>query len=124
MSYRDSISALVSRRDRLVAELGEARQAADELARTVERVPRLEKELAEVDGLLASGVVRAPPSLDNLRMASPCKADWDGMLGNDRVRFCAQCGKSVYNLSDMAREEAEAFLREVEAAPCVRFFRR
>jgi len=124
MSYRDTTSALVSLRERLGAELAETRRAADELARTVERLPRLEKELAEIDGLLASGDARPHPPLDNLRVASPCKADWDGMLGDDRVRFCAQCGKNVYNLSDMAREEAEAFLREVEAAPCVRFFRR
>ncbi len=123
MSYRDPASALVSRRERLVTELAEARRAADELARTVERVPRLEKELAEVDGLLARGDSHPPRSLDNLRVASPCKADWDGMLGDDRVRFCAQCGKNVYNLSEMAREEAEAFLQR-EAAPCVRFFRR
>jgi hypothetical protein len=124
MSYRDTTSALVSRRARLVAELAEARRAADELARTVESLPRLERDLAEIDGLLASGAARALPALDHLRVASPCKADWDGMLGDDRVRFCAQCGKNVYNLSDMAREEAEAFLREIEAAPCVRFYRR
>ena len=123
MSYRDTTSALVSRRERLVAELAEARGAADELARTVERLPRLEKELAETDALLASGAARTLPALDHLRVASPCKADWDGMVGDDRVRFCAQCGKNVYNLTDMAREEAEAFL-EREAAPCVRFFRR
>jgi len=106
----------------LVAELAEARQAADELARTVERVPRLEKEFAEIDGLLASGDARTPPSLDNLRVASPCRADWDGMVRGDRLRFCAQCGKNFYNLSGMAREEAEAFL-QIEAASCVRFFR-
>lgn len=124
MSYRDPASALVSRRERLVAELAAARRAADELVRTVERVPRLEKELAEIDGLLARGDARPPPSLDNVRVASPCKADWNGMVGDDRARFCAQCGNYVYNLSGMAREEAEAFLREIEAAPCVRFFRR
>ena len=123
MSYRDPTSALVLRRERLVAELAEARRSADELARTSERLPRLEKELAEIDGLLASGNARPPPSLDNLRVASPCKADWDDMVGDDRVRFCAQCGKNVFNLSGMAREEAEAFLRR-EAAPCLRFFRR
>ena len=124
MSYRDPASALVSRRERLVAELAEARRAADELVRTVERVPRIEKELAEIDEFLARGDARPPPSLDNVRVASPCKADWKRMVGDDRVRFCAQCGKNVYNLSGMAREEAEAFLREIEAAPCVRFFRR
>jgi len=37
--------------------------------------------------------------LDHVRIAAPCPADWDRMLGNDRVRFCGQCSLNVYNLS-------------------------
>ena len=33
-----------------------------------------------------------------------------GMSGDDRARFCGQCGKHVYNLSGMSREQVEAVL--------------
>jgi hypothetical protein len=69
--------------------------------------------------------------LDNVRIASPCPARWDEMIGDDRVRYCGQCTKNVYNLSAMAREEAEALLRagyERDAqggeGVCVRLYRR
>lgn len=62
--------------------------------------------------------------LDNIRVAKPCPADWNGMFGNDRKRFCGECKLNVYNLSDMTRTEAENFLLESEGRLCVRFFRR
>jgi hypothetical protein len=46
------------------------------------------------------------------------------MTGDERVRFCAQCNLSVYNLSDMTRSEAEALLYKSEGRLCVRFYRR
>ena len=62
--------------------------------------------------------------LDNIRVASPCRADWNQMYGNARKRFCADCKLNVYNLSDMTRDEAEDFLMASEGRLCVRFFRR
>lgn len=62
--------------------------------------------------------------LDNIRVASPCKADWNQMYGNDRKRFCSECKLNVYNLSDMKRDEAESFLMASEGRVCVRYFRR
>ncbi len=62
--------------------------------------------------------------LDNIRIASPCKADWNEMYGNDRKRFCAECKLNVYNLSDMSRDQAEGFLMASEGRVCVRYFRR
>jgi hypothetical protein len=67
---------------------------------------------------------RGLPLLDNVRIAAPCKADGDAMAGDDRVRFCAQCEKNVYNLSAMPRQEAEALLLEKEGKLCVRLCRR
>jgi hypothetical protein len=46
------------------------------------------------------------------------------MAGNERVRFCGQCQRHVYNLSEMARTEAEALVAEKEGRLCVRFYRR
>src|SRR5688572_16070492 len=63
-------------------------------------------------------------SLDKLHVAAPCKAEWDDMFGNDRVRFCSQCQKNVYHLSNMSRADAEALIANREGGLCVRFYRR
>ncbi|HEU5236662.1 MAG TPA: hypothetical protein VFU37_05945 [Pyrinomonadaceae bacterium] len=62
--------------------------------------------------------------LDRVKVAAPCKADWDQMIGSERVRFCAQCNLNVYNLSGMTRTEAESLIARNEQRLCVRFFRR
>ena len=62
--------------------------------------------------------------LDNLRVASPCPANWDEMYGNERKRFCSECKLNVYNLSEMTKEVAEQFLMNSEGRVCVRFYRR
>ena len=62
--------------------------------------------------------------LENIRIASPCKADWDEMIGNERQRFCGECKLNVYNLSGMTREEAENLLIQSEGRLCVRFYKR
>jgi hypothetical protein len=62
--------------------------------------------------------------LDNIRVAAPCSASWDAMIGDDRVRACGDCQKNVYNLSDMTRDEAETLIREKEGRLCVRYFQR
>jgi hypothetical protein len=63
--------------------------------------------------------------LDDIRVATPCNADWDDMSGDERVRFCGKCEKNVYNLSAMSRLEAEALVRDNEGGRrCVRFFQR
>jgi len=62
--------------------------------------------------------------LKNVRVASPCQADWDEMIGTERVRFCGQCSLNVYNLSAMTRDEAESLIAANEGRLCVRFYRR
>jgi len=62
--------------------------------------------------------------LNDLRIASPCPASWQSMHGDDRVRFCDSCSKSVYNLSDLTASEATALIRESEGHLCVRLYRR
>ncbi|CAN5629816.1 hypothetical protein BH24ACI2_BH24ACI2_04000 [soil metagenome] len=62
--------------------------------------------------------------LDNIRIASPCKANWEEMFGNERKRFCGECKLNVYNLSGMSRREAENLILQFEGRLCVRFFRR
>jgi hypothetical protein len=62
--------------------------------------------------------------LDNIKIASPCAADWNAMIGNNRQRYCGECKLNVYNLSGMSRTEAENLLLQSEGRVCVRYFRR
>lgn len=127
MAYRDVSESLRAYRERIARDLEEARVAAKEAQERADKVRVLEKELAETDGLIAKLVEKRPqklPVLENVAIAAPCKASWDAMVGDDRVRFCGQCEKNVYNLSVMPRDEAEALLAAREGKMCVRLFRR
>jgi hypothetical protein len=73
---------------------------------------------------MTDGDKRALPMLDAMKVASPCMARWDEMIGDARVRFWTHCEKNVFNLSAMTRDEAEALVEEKEGQLCVRFYRR
>ncbi len=62
--------------------------------------------------------------LNNVKIASPCSANWNEMYGDDRKRFCGECKLNVYNLSGMTREAAETLLQNSEGRLCVRFYKR
>lgn len=79
----------------------------------------------DVDSSGPKTLVRsAAGSIENIRVASPCTASWNKMEGDDRVRFCGSCQKSVYNLSAMNRLEAEQLVAEKEGRLCVRYYQR
>ena len=68
-------------------------------------------------------------SLDDIRVASPCHAEWDEMrpvTANDggRARFCGDCEKNVYDLSAMTRVDAMTLIERHEGRCCVRFYQR
>ena len=69
-------------------------------------------------------MTRFSSPLANVSVAAPCPADWDTMIGGDRVRFCSQCQLNVYNLSAMSKYEAESLIARTEGRLCVRFYRR
>src|SRR5215471_14218962 len=60
----------------------------------------------------------------NIRIASPCSADWDKMSGDDRVRHCMECNLNVYNFSAMTQTEVERLLGASQGRICARFYRR
>lgn len=108
MTYRDDLDALATRHAALDSEVA---------AKTRER------DAARV--LLDDAKAHARlPVLDNIRIASPCSADWNAMTGDDRARACGSCNKTVYNLSDMTRDEAEALITAREGRLCVRYYQR
>lgn len=107
-AYRDDVAALDARHTALSAEVAEKT-----------------RELADASRLLDEARKKARlPVLDNIRVASPCSASWDGMTGDARVRHCAACDKHVYNLSNLTREEAQALILEKEGKLCARYYQR
>lgn len=46
------------------------------------------------------------------------------MDGDERVRFCRECSRNVYNLSAMTEREARRVVAEREGRLCVRFHQR
>lgn len=62
--------------------------------------------------------------LQQVRIAAPCPARWEGMEGDDRARYCSECKLNVYNISDMTKAEAEDFLRRAEGRTCIRMYQR
>src|SRR5262245_3088417 len=125
MPYRSDYQAVESRCETLQHELDGLEARARELEELRGRAAALRGELAAARRLLATlAPKRTLPMWDNLRVATPCKADWNDMSGDEQVRFCGECGKHVYNLSRMTREEGEALVRQKEGRLCVRFYRR
>lgn len=45
------------------------------------------------------------------------------MDGDERKRFCGECGKHVYNLSAMTQGEAQKFADETQGRECVAYVR-
>lgn len=112
--YRTDLDALQETKTTLERELEGTKAREEELAR----------ELASVNERIEAKRRRLP-TLDQVRVASPCNASWDEMLGDDRVRFCTSCEKNVFNLSAMSRDDAERLLAErLGGELCVRFYQR
>ena len=63
-------------------------------------------------------------TLDTIAIASPCSANWEEMQGDDKVRFCGDCQRNVFNLSGVSRAEAEELVKNREGRLCVRFYQR
>ena len=62
--------------------------------------------------------------LEGVRVAAPCPADWEKMVGDERVRYCGQCSLHVYNLSGMTKRQAESLVANAEGRLCVRYYMR
>ncbi len=62
--------------------------------------------------------------LDGVRVAAPCPAEWEKMVGDERMRYCGQCSLHVYNLSGMTKREAETLVANAEGSLCVRYYSR
>lgn len=61
--------------------------------------------------------------LDSLRVASPCRSSWDDMQGDARRRFCAECGRHVYDLAQLTAREAAGLVAATGGRLCARVTR-
>jgi hypothetical protein len=127
MSYRDDLDALRIRHDELAAELDQLRREQRRFEDASTRADALEHEVEALrERLETMQEQRRLPLLNDVRVASPCSESWDEMVGDERVRFCLKCEKSVYNVSAMGREEAETLIADSETKEglCLRMYRR
>ncbi len=62
--------------------------------------------------------------LEDIRFRTECRVPWESMKGDDVVRHCVECGRDVYNLSNLDREAAERLVGQREFPDCVTLFRR
>jgi hypothetical protein len=115
MSYRDDVDALAARHAALEHELADKSREVSDAARLLDEA-RSAAPFTEQ--------ARSLPMLDNLRVATPCRANWDRMLGDDRVRHCNDCNKNVFNLSAMTRDQAEALIVAKNGDLCARYYQR
>jgi hypothetical protein len=123
MAYRDQHAVLWDQKvelERAQEAVRTERVALDQQERSIE---------SELQGL-RSRLVETKPSdgaslLENLKIATPCPAKWEDMVGGHRERHCLDCKKSVFNISGMTKVEAEAFLASTQREkPCVTFLQR
>jgi hypothetical protein len=59
-----------------------------------------------------------------IRIASPCSADWNRMAGDERVRYCPECRLNVYDFSGMSDADIESILARRNGRLCARFYQR
>lgn len=124
--YRNETEALNERKATLERELAQLKAQTSELAGLKAREAELEREMRAIaEKLGAATKRRLLPLLDQVKVASPCNASWDEMVGDERVRFCLSCEKNVYNISAMPRAEAEQFLEARAGGElCIRYYQR
>ena len=67
---------------------------------------------------------RSIRSFDRMIIPAPCDADWDSMVGNERVRFCEHCQLHVTDLSAMTQRSAMEFVTRSRGRVCVRFIQK
>src|SRR5262245_19885016 len=58
---------------------------------------------------------------EEVRIQTPCGADWDRMDPRGSARFCGQCDKLVHDLSGMGERAARELMRSTSGSLCVRY---
>lgn len=67
---------------------------------------------------------RPKPDPHQIVITSPCPMDWEQMRGDDKVRFCDQCGKPVYNFAVLTGSQAREMITKGTDNLCGRIVRK
>jgi hypothetical protein len=59
--------------------------------------------------------------VSRFQITSPCTQDWDSMVGNDQIRFCTHCQRSVHDFSTMNRKQIKRLVAKSKGQLCVRY---
>lgn len=59
-----------------------------------------------------------------LSITTPCTVPWNVMHGDDRVRYCGQCRRQVFDLTNLTSAEVADLLGDGGSLPCVAFYSR
>ena len=59
--------------------------------------------------------------LKKIEVKNHCSEEWNGMSGNNEIRFCGHCSLHVNNLSAMTRKQALKLVRDSGGKLCVRY---
>lgn len=125
MTDRDPVDVVRERTLALEEELRELDAKRRARAAVEDRISQVVAELGRSRTLLHRLQNKvALPTVQTVKIASPCSAEWKDMQGDDRVRHCTKCDKDVYDLSALSREEADLLLAAREGKACLRLFRR
>lgn len=54
-------------------------------------------------------------------ITSPCTENWDAMIGNEQIRFCSHCQRSVHDLSTLNRKQIRRLILKSKGRLCVRY---
>lgn len=123
MPYRDDDHALESKKRELEQERARIEEHKRAFAQLADDEARNRRELAELEVRLSKRK-KSLPLLGEVRVASPCNADWNAMSGDEQTRFCDKCSKHVYNISAMTTQQAESLIRAKEGNLCIRYYQR
>ena len=58
---------------------------------------------------------------NRFQIPSPCTEDWDSMIGNDQIRFCSHCQKSVHDFSSMSTKQIKKLVAQSGGRLCIRY---
>lgn len=56
----------------------------------------------------------------NPKIHRPCPVDWNQMSGDQKSRHCGICNKSVHNIANLSKKEAETLLCTPGKSVCIR----
>ncbi len=123
-AYRSTDEDREARRDRFARRLATVRaeRARVDDGDLMDTERTLLREIAALDVPQPKTRLRL---LDHVfSIETPCREDWNAMVGGAHARRCSACDRDVFDLSELTAAEIDTLLASRGAPPCVRMRRR